>query len=65
MIRYRLVLLVSNEFIACTQETRTLSCETENKWTRIGEYNKVWDCFRHCVFFLTNDRPENTEQHFI
>ena len=49
---YRLVLFVSTEFIACTRETMTLLYETENKWARIGEYNKVWDCLRHHFFYL-------------
>ena len=63
MVRYKLVFLVSTEFIACKQETRTLFYETENKWTRIGEYNKVLNCFRHqnfsSLFFSTTHRPEN------
>ena len=49
---YRLVVFVTTEFIACKQEIVTLLYETENKWTRIGEYNKTWDCIRHLIFYL-------------
>ena len=49
---YRLVQFKSTEFITCTRETMTLLYETENKWTRIGEYNKVWHCFRHHISSL-------------
>lgn len=37
---------------------KTLICESENKWRRMDEYNKVWVCFWYNIFF-TNQRPEN------
>ena len=61
---YRLVVFLSTEFIACKRETMTLLHEIENKRTRIGDYKKVCDCFRHHIvsllFFSTSHRPENT-----
>ena len=62
---YRSVLFASTEFIECTRETMTFLYETENKRTRVEEYNKVWDCFQYhifsLVFFSTNHRLENME----
>ena len=49
---HRVVLFVSAEFIAYTRKTMTFLYETENIWTRIGEYNKVWDCIPHHIFSL-------------
>ena len=51
---YRLVLFVSIELIACARETKTLLYETENKWTRICEYNKLLSLFSAPYFFLIN-----------
>ena len=52
MERHILVLFVSTEYIACTREADPLIYETGNKRTRIGEYNKVWGCFRYHIFFF-------------
>ena len=49
---YRSGIFLSTEFIACKRDTMTFLYETENKRTRMGEYDKVWDCFRHYIFSL-------------
>ena len=57
---YRLVLFVSIEFIACTRKTMIFLYETENEWAIIGEFKKVWDCFRRHIssFFIFFHQPQ-------